>query len=125
MANDFGLNDLLRQIDKTKSIVETAVAAAVGQVTIDIANDAKINHSFTNRTGNLENSIQPLPVKVNGNIIEGGVNAGMDYSGFVEFGTSKSAPYPYLTPAVESNRGNLTNTVAEAVNRAEQVMKVR
>ena len=122
---DTGLNDLLRYIDKTKSTVITAVAAAVGQVTIEIAEDAKTNHSFTNRTGNLENSIQPLPVKVDGSTISGGVNAGMEYAKFVEYGTSKAAPYPFLTPAVEANKDNLTNTVAEAINRAEQVVKTR
>lgn len=122
---DTGLNDLLRQLDITKSIVESAVAAAIGQVSIDIAEHAKANHSFANKTGNLENSIQPLPVSIEGTIISGGVKAGMEYAKYVEYGTSKAAPYPFLTPAVESNRQNLHDTITEALERASQVVKMR
>lgn len=123
--SDMGINDLLRDIDNSKSIIHTAVAAAVATVTKDIAEYAKQNHPFTNRTTNLENSIQPLPVTVEGNIISGAVNAGMEYAKFVEYGTSRAAPYPYLHPAIEANKENLINTIAEAVNRAEQVIKAR
>lgn len=125
MATDTGINDLLRNINNHKSIIQTAVAAAVATVTKEIAIQARQNHPFTNRTTNLENSIQALPVQIDGNMVNGAVNAGMEYAAYVEYGTSRSAPYPYLHPAVEANKENLINTIAAAIDRAEQVIRTR
>lgn len=119
-----GLNDLLRNIDVLKDTVLTAQAAGMAQVSIDVSEYAKANHSFQNRTYNLENSIQPLPVEVEDNIVVGAVEAGMEYAPWVEFGTSKSAPYPFLNPAKEANRQNLIDTMAAVTERAQQAVRV-
>lgn len=119
-----GLNDLLRNIDVLKDTVLTAQAAGMAQVSIDVAEYAKANHPFQNRTYNLENSIQPLPVEVEDNIVVGAVEAGMEYAPWVEFGTSKSAPYPFLNPAKEANKQNLIDTMAAVTERAQQAVKV-
>lgn len=125
-----GLNDLLRNLDVTKDIAKTATAAAMAAVSIDVANYAKANHTFQNRTQNLENSIQPLPVEVEDETVIGAVQAsskdkaGMEYAPFVELGTSRSAPYPFMQPAVEANKQNLLNTVAGTVERQLRGLKV-
>ena len=119
-----GLNDLLRNIDILKDTVLTAQAAGMAQVSIDVANTAKSEHSFTNRTGNLESSIQPEPVELDGNIITGAVRAGMNYAAPVEYGTAKSAPYPFMEPAKEANKQNLIDTMKAVTERAQQALKV-
>lgn len=119
-----GLNDLLRNIDVLKDRVLTGQAAGMAQVCAEVANHARENHPFQNRTGNLEKSIQPLPVEIEDGAVVGYVRAGEEYAAFVEFGTSKSAPYPYMHPAIEANKGNLKATMAAVTERAQQSIKV-
>lgn len=125
-----GINDLLRNIDVTVNKFITAQAAGVASVCIDVANHAKENHSFQNRTGNLEASIQPEPVEINGDLVEGKViavgneAAGMEYAAYVEFGTPRSAPYPYMQPALDANHDNLITTLAAVNQRAGRAVKV-
>ena len=123
-ANMEGLNDLLRNLDVLKDKTITAQAAGMAQVCTDVANHAKSNHPFRNRTGNLEASIQPLPVEIEDGVVTGYVRAGMEYAAHVEFGTVKSAAYPYLEPAKEANKKNLIDTMAAVAQRAQQVIKV-
>lgn len=119
-----GVNDLLRNIDvcknSTRSIVE---AAGVAVVSKEIAEYAKATHPFQNQTGMLEESIHPLPPKIEGDVVTGYVQAGKHYAPYVEYGTSHSAAYPYLNPAVKANQENLNKTVATCVKRAQQVIK--
>ena len=119
-----GLNELLRNIDILKDTTITAQAAGMAQVCNDVADYAKGNHPFANRTGNLEGSIQPLPVEIESRVVTGYVRAGMEYAAHVEYGTSKSAPYPYMEPAKEANKQNLIDTMAAVTQRAQQAIKV-
>ncbi|EIW20714.1 MULTISPECIES: hypothetical protein [Pelosinus] len=119
-----GMNDLLKNINIYKNAVITGVAAGVATVCVDVANHAKVNHAFTNRTYNLENAIQPVPVKIIGTIIEGAVKDSMFYAYWVEFGTVKSAPYPYMSPAIEANKKNLHDTIEAAIARGKLAIKV-
>lgn len=123
-ANMEGLNDLLRNIDVLKDATVTAQAAGMAQVCVDVAEYAKTNHPFQNRTGNLEASIQPLPVTIEDGVVTGYVRAGMEYAPYVEFGTATNAPYPYMEPAKEANKQNLIDTMAAATQRAQQAIKV-
>ena len=125
MATITGLNDLLKNFQNIKEAVPVAVASAMGVVTQEIAQEAQQNHYFQNQTGNLEASIQALPViEKNGEII-GQVKAGMEYAQYVEFGTSKISAKPFLTPAIESNQKNVIDTVVAAIERANKVIKVK
>jgi HK97 gp10 family phage protein len=119
-----GLNDLLRNIDILKDVTVTAQAAGMAKVCIDVADYARANHPFQNRTQNLENSIQPDPVEIEDGVVVGPVRAGMEYAAYVEFGTAKSSPYPYLNPAVEANKQNLSDTMKAVQERAQQSLKV-
>lgn len=124
-ASADGINDLLRNIEVTVDKVVTAQASGMAQVCIDIANHAKENHPFKNQTYNLENSIQPEPVIIEGDLLIGPVRAGMDYAAPVEFGVpGRSAPYPYMQPAAEANKQNLVDTMAAVTERAQQSVKV-
>ena len=119
-----GLNNLLENFKGFTDATKVAMASAMAVVEQDVVDEAKQNHTFQNRTGNLENSIQALPVQNEDDEIIGEVKAGMEYATYVEFGTSKMAPRPFLTTAIEANQKNLTETMASAVERSKQVVKV-
>ena len=122
-AKTEGLANLLKNLDALADATTKAAASAVAQVSVDVANHAKDNHTFTNRTGNLENSIQPEAVEVDGTALVGVVRAGMEYAANVEYGTAKSAPYPFMTPAVEANKQNLSDTIKAAIERAQREVR--
>ncbi len=60
------------------------------------ADYAKANHPYKDRTHNLTKSIQSVPTKTGAYL-----SARMFYGSFVEWGTVKNKPYPYLRPAIE------------------------
>lgn len=64
-----------------------------------VAASARADHPYTDRTGSLTGSIEALPARDVGGRVEGGVVAGMSYASYVENGTERSRPYPYLAPA--------------------------
>jgi HK97 gp10 family phage protein len=115
-----GMKNLLKNFKNVKDVVAKAEAAALATVSVDIANEAKSNHPFENRTGNLEESIQPKAVEVVDGVIIGKVVAGMSYAAHVEFGTEKTAAYPYLRPALENNKENLKKVVASSIEAANK-----
>lgn len=120
-----GMSDLLKNIDLLKNNTINAQAVGMALVTVDVANYAKQNHPFQNRTEKLENSIQPLPVKLDkDNVIEGSDRASMEYAEPVEFGTSRSRPYPFMIPARDANAKNLRDTMAKVQERVQQSLKV-
>jgi len=79
-----------------------------------VANYAKQNHTFRNRTTNLEHSIHEEAHEVAG-VLEEWVIAGMPYSSFVEFGTLRMAAMPYLVPALEANRDTIVRVIKGAL----------
>ncbi len=94
-----GLEEALQELeDETLSglpaIVETWAQGA--------AQHARAEHPYTDRTGNLTASIEALPARAVGDRVEGGVVAGMDYASYVDEGTSRARPYPYMEPAARA-----------------------
>jgi len=81
-----------------------------------VVNYAKQNHTFQNRTTNLEHSIHREAHEIAG-ILEEWVIAGMPYGGFVELGTSRMAARPYLLPALEANKDTIMHVIGEALKK--------
>ena len=59
---------------------------------------------YENRTSNLTNSIKASDAKKTGHVIEASVYTNKEYAPKVEFGTSKTRPYPFMQPAVTANQ---------------------
>lgn len=74
-------------------------------------------------TGALRTSIETFGAGGSGErTVEAG--QGLGYAAFVEYGTDKAPAQPFLTPAAEQNRPNLTKNVArhiEALARKSRV----
>ncbi len=57
---------------------------------------------YVRDTGELNRSIQQMPVKIEGGEIKAGVIARKDYAAPVEEGHGNAAAYPFMEPAIES-----------------------
>lgn len=97
----------------TKSIANVKEAIAVSQAAV--ANEARGNHPYTDRTQNLTNAIAPGKITVGLNFMSGEVVAQKEYAEFVEQGTSRSRPFPYLGPALLREIPRFRQRVANAV----------
>ena len=83
-----------------------------------MVNYAKDNHPYTDRTGFLSDSISRQETQSSGNNHSIEIGAYMKYAEAVEYGTSRSAPYPFLLPAIETNRDFLQQIVDAAELKA-------
>lgn len=85
-----------------------------------VADEAAAHHPYTNRTGRLQS--RTVVGRVRGNASRGRVSAEVlgdtRYGSFVEEGTSRSRPYPYLAPAAAAKGDEVAEGVAEACARA-------
>lgn len=85
-----------------------------------VADEAAAHHPYTNRTGRLQS--RTVAGRVRGNASRGRVSAEVlgdtRYGSFVEEGTSRSRPYPYLAPAAAAKGDEVAEGVAEACARA-------
>jgi len=86
-----------------------AIAKAVTMVHSGAVNNTKAGVLYSDgvfETGNLRRGLTfQMLGKYAGQI---GVNKSVDYAGFVEFGTRKQRKKPYLNPAYEKNKDDIT-----------------
>lgn len=85
-----------------------------------VAEEAATNHPYTNRTGRLQSRTQAG--RVRGSALRGLIRAEVlgdtRYGGFVEHGTSRSRPYPYLGPAWVRRQDDFARAVEASLERA-------
>ncbi len=98
---DNGLAEIAQRIEGSLGEIIAAGAEAVSQ-------SAKSMCPVD--TGALRDSIG---VSMEGNRAE--ISANTDYAAYVEFGTSKMAPQPYLVPSLIGNSGAVTSAMADAI----------
>lgn len=150
MANSFhvnadeffaGITELEKRIDKAAEYVVTAggklIASAAKQEFRarplgDMKTSARTGRRYyvgkaepprpTNRTHNLSNSIRLRSVRpLGGGRWESKTGTGLYYSGYVEYGTSKMQPFPYLKPAVDKVIPAITLIGLEAYAEAQRI----
>lgn len=88
---------------------KAGVGAAVAKAVADVEAQAKVRAPVD--TGALRNSIQG---SMTGDT-EGQVATGVNYAGYVEYGTRHAAAQPYLTPAAEAVKPSFIAAVEKAV----------
>ena len=85
-----------------------------------VAEEAAANHPYTNRTGRLQSRTQAG--RVSGSALRGLIRAEVlgdtRYGGFVEHGTSRNRPYPYLGPAWVRRQDDFARAVEASLERA-------
>ncbi len=112
-----GLDGLVKNLSKYSDLALKGVVAACQITQAIIVNDARADHPYKDRTGNLTNSIQAGDVIIDDKEVTVYVQARMQYASFVEFGTSRAQAYPFLTPAMLRNAANFRKTVAEQIGK--------
>lgn len=96
--------------------VELAAARGIDRVMADSVVEAKDNHPFINRTGQLEGSIRivdaALEAKTNVIVGRWGV-VDVLYARFVELGSDRAKEFPFLRPAADNNYPNLAKFIRQ------------
>ena len=116
-----GLRELEDKLSNLEEKLTNALAEALEEIAGKIRDDAK---SFVPvDTGSLRKSIRVekegnLQVSViagGGGVINPRTGREVDYAGYVEFGTSRAAPQPFMQPALEKNHDEILRVVKEKV----------
>ena len=116
-----GLKELEDKLSNLDVKLSKALDEALNEIAEKIRDDAK---SFVPvDTGALRKSIRiekkgKLQVSIvagGGGVINPRTGREVDYAGYVEFGTSRMNPQPYMQPALEKNRDEILRIVKEKV----------
>lgn len=111
-------NNVFQNLDKLEELIKQGIkdgAEAAGNL---VKNEAKDNllKNGSYRTGNLYNSIES---RVEDNEEEAEVKVGTDveYAGYLELGTSRMQPKPYMYPALKDNVEKVVDKIANALKK--------
>lgn len=107
-----GLDRLVKQLENLGKTEE--VEKAINKASIFVKDQAKVLCPVD--TGDLRKSIDHEVVNNNGEIT-GYVfcDNTVDYASYVEFGTSKMAAQPFMTPALEENKDIVRDIIKQAL----------
>ena len=116
-----GFRELEDKLSNLDVKLKRALEEALEEIAEKIRDDAK--DLVPVDTGSLRKSIRvekegELQVSViagDGGVINPRTGREVDYAGFVEFGTSRMSPQPYMQPALEKNRDELLNIVKRKI----------
>jgi len=111
------LEDKLSNLEgKLSSVLDEALDAIAEKIRDDAKNFAPVD------TGALRKSIRTEKKKLKVSVVagDGGVinprtGREVDYAGYVEFGTSRMSPQPYMQPALEKNLNEISRIVKDKV----------
>ena len=118
-----GLDSLMLKLDSMGGDVLGALGKAVYTTTMIAMADAQAN--IHNRTGDLGRSIaQNTDIDFTPNGVTGTVAANMPYAVYVEqgthdeFGNTRNPPYPYMMPALNTNKSTFENLARKELEKA-------
>jgi HK97 gp10 family phage protein len=118
--DDSELQDLLADIQDAMQHLGSDLLDQMRKAAYVVEAEAKIKSSGRPGpevdTGRHRASISS-EAKLLGNSVQGIVGAGAFYSPYLEYGTSKMPPYPYLRPAVEAKMDEIERLLGEALDK--------
>jgi len=109
----YGIKETLAALDGLEKTFIPKIVAAMQKCVLKVEADAK--KMCPVRTGRLRASISSAIAAITRDVIQGQVGAAVHYAIYVELGTSKMAPRPYLYPALEKNFDFIIDTLKEAL----------
>ena len=110
MAMKFTLNSRLTEIgDQMPEVIDGALDQYAESVVEQMREAAPV------RTGHLRDNIKKDAPAEGGSVQ---INSEADYSGYVEYGTSRMAARPFFTPPLYEAEKELPAAIAEAIKKA-------
>lgn len=100
------LRGLAADLGKASARAVPLASAAVRKTAFDIEADAKVFCPFV--TGNLQNSIS-----TDVGVLSAEIGPTASYGYFVEVGTARMAPQPYMNPAADRREPELEKAIAQ------------
>lgn len=119
-----GADELVAQLKSLAGETFAKVLEAVEKTAVDVQNHAKANHErglahskgrYENQTNALTGGIFTETVEATEQAIEAQVFSTMEYGPYLEYGTSRHAPYPFMGPAADANAEVFQRRIAEVV----------
>lgn len=110
-----GREQLVQNLSRWRESLVERIVTHTEIVQAQVVDFAKANHPYTDRTENLTNSIQPGRIVVQDDVITAEVAARQEYAAFVEFGTSRARPFPFLAPAIAAHAGEFRKRIQRVV----------
>lgn len=110
MADDIrievkGAKELQRDLEKAARDLPAGMEHAMGKAVLLVEGEAKMKATRRPgpmvRTGRLRASITPKVERIGGGV-RGTVGSNVEYAPYVELGTRRMPPYPYLWPALKA-----------------------
>lgn len=99
--------------DALEHAARDALVDAVDRAAEVVAFDARAEHPYTDRTGQLTESIEALPAHATVMGAEGGVIASMPYASYVE-----ARGFEFLSPAFQRSHDRIEHEMYDALERA-------
>jgi HK97 gp10 family phage protein len=95
------------ELAATSAVVAERVSAAIAKTAFDIEADSKalcpVDTGFLR--GSISSSVEPLEAEI-------GPTA--EYGAYVEYGTSRAGPQPYMTPSFDRRSSSLISAIEQA-----------
>ena len=112
-----GLEEFKRSCEEARRELDAGLYSAVKEAAEAGAKEARDNHPYRNRTGMLERNTVALMLREGFNNYEGEIFANREYASYVNDGTSRSRPYPFMPQAEAKARQVFDRIVDSTVAR--------
>lgn len=83
-----------------------------------VVEDIKTDHPYTDRTGNLTASVHWKIVNARTNAVSLHIGSEISYADSVEFGTTRTRPYPFIYPKIYQHLPVLSVYLSKALTEA-------
>jgi hypothetical protein len=113
-----GIDQAIRGADAAEALFIKAIEADLEWFGETVSTDAKKDHPYIDRTGELTRSIGYTVESWRGRILQVNVFATASYAEAVEYGTARSRAYPYLFPKFYQYLDALQAKLKVSVNAA-------
>lgn len=119
---DVDVREVLQAFQKLERAADMRVRTALAMFAQEVADHAKKNHEYTDRTGKLTTSIRAGQVKgtfatgMSVDIIAG--SRSVNYAPYVEFGTSRSRAFRFMQNAFEAKLPRAEQLIEDAMDLA-------
>jgi HK97 gp10 family phage protein len=107
-----------RALAAMQAEAERALSPAMVEAAALVADEARADHPYEDRTGDLTARTVPGAIVAHGDTLTVQLVGDTEYGGFVDEGTARMAARPFLRPAFDRREDDAAHTVVEHLARA-------